>query len=65
MKNTRLGFLLSQVPKREAVKCRDMVYILSPGILYTFPRRDDDQASRRSGGFDNECATAQSHDLTA
>jgi hypothetical protein len=29
--------VLSQVPKGEAVKCRDMVYILSPDILYTFP----------------------------
>jgi hypothetical protein len=32
-----LLFLLSQVPKCEAVKCRDMVYILSPDILYSFP----------------------------
>jgi hypothetical protein len=32
-----LLFMLSQVPKGEGVKCRDMVYILSPDILYSFP----------------------------
>jgi hypothetical protein len=26
----------SPVPKCEGVKCRDMLYILSPDILYTF-----------------------------
>ena len=35
-------FVVSQVPKSEAVKCRDMVYILSPDILYSFTRRDED-----------------------
>jgi hypothetical protein len=27
---------LSQVPKSEGVKCRDILYILSPDILYSF-----------------------------
>jgi hypothetical protein len=31
----RPGSVLSQVPKGEAVKCRDILYILSPDILYT------------------------------
>jgi hypothetical protein len=38
--------VLSQVPKSEAVKCRDMVYILSPDILYSFPMPDENQFGR-------------------
>jgi hypothetical protein len=33
----RLAVGPSPVPKSEGVKCRDMVYILSPDILYSFP----------------------------
>jgi len=30
-----LGFVVSPVPECEDVKCRDILYILSPDILYT------------------------------
>jgi hypothetical protein len=29
------ALVLSQVPEGEGVKCRDILYILSPDILYT------------------------------
>jgi hypothetical protein len=41
--------MVSQVPKCEGVKCRDMVYILSPDILYSFttPGRKSIQLAKR------------------
>ena len=35
MLKTGEGFILSPVPKGEGVKCRDILYVLSPDILYT------------------------------